>query len=246
MLLDVEHLKNKYGISCSGVAHIGAHFGQEISEYKKHFGNIEIHLFEPQKEIFSKLIDEFKDQRNIFFYNTALGEEQGTTLMFNADNDGQSSSILEPKLHLEIHPEVVFENSQNIDIDTFDNFYLNNVNFLNIDTQGYELKVLMGAENSLLKNIDYIICEVNKKELYKDCALVKDVDNYLRNFGFIRTDTHFWQDKYPWGDAFYIKKKYLKKSTIFFSKFKNFIYSFDYLFPLIIALRNFLWKMRDK
>ena len=37
MLLDVEHLKNKYGISISGVAHIGAHFGQEISEYKKHF-----------------------------------------------------------------------------------------------------------------------------------------------------------------------------------------------------------------
>ena len=104
MLLDIEHLKNKYEISCSGVAHIGAHFGQEISEYKKHFGTIEIHLFEPQKEIFSKLIDKFKNQREIFFYNTALGKEPGTAIMFNADNDGQSSSILEPKLLLPDNP----------------------------------------------------------------------------------------------------------------------------------------------
>ena len=37
MLLNIEYLKNKYNIKTNGIAHIGAHLGQEIDEYKRFF-----------------------------------------------------------------------------------------------------------------------------------------------------------------------------------------------------------------
>ena len=57
---------------------------------------------------------------------------------------------------------------------------------------------------TLLNNFQYIYIEVNRKHLYKDCALVDDIDNYLKQYKFERVLTS-WTDR-EWGDAFYIKK----------------------------------------
>ena len=240
MLLNIGHLKNKYKMQSNGIAHIGAHMGQEIHEYVKYFKSAEIHLFEPQKDIFLELKNKFN---NIYFYNIALGNEVGDVILHNANNEGQSSSILEPKVHLDIHPKVKFLSSEKIKISTFDKHDLKIVNFLNIDTQGFELEVLKGSENSLINNIDYIICEVNKEEVYKNCPLITEIDTYLSRFGFIRTDTHYWQDKYPWGDAFYIQKKHITFQKLVISKVKNYFYSIKFLYPLLIKMRNFLWNL---
>ncbi len=243
MLLNIGHLKNKYKMQSNGIAHIGAHMGQEIHEYVKYFKSAEIHLFEPQKDIFLELKNKFNKFNNIYFYNIALGNEVGDVILHNANNEGQSSSILEPKVHLDIHPKVKFHSSEKIKISTFDKHDLKIVNFLNIDTQGFELEVLKGSENSLINNIDYIICEVNKEEVYKNCPLISEIDTYLNRFGFIRTDTHYWQDKYPWGDAFYIQKKHITFQKLVISKVKNYFYSIKFLYPLLIKMRNFLWNL---
>ena len=243
MLLDIGYLKEKYKIQSKGIAHVGAHLGQEIAEYTKHFSDAEIHLFEPQKNIFSDLKNKYCNLNNIYFYNVALGNQEGKVRLHNASNDGQSSSILEPRIHLEIHPQVKFKSTQEVQITTFDSFKLDNVNFLNIDTQGYELNVLLGSKKSLINKIDYIICEVNKIEVYKDCPLVNEIDAYLNQFGFIRTDTHYWQDKYPWGDAFYIQRKHLRIGKILLSKIKNYLYSFKFFYPFLIKVRNFYWNL---
>jgi hypothetical protein len=51
-------------------------------------------------------------------------------------------------------------------------------NLLKIDTQGYELEVLKGADD-LLDRFDAIYCEVSFIELYKGQALANDVISYL-------------------------------------------------------------------
>jgi hypothetical protein len=76
-------------------------------------------------------------------------------------------------------------------------------NFINIDVQGYELEVFKGSSN-ILQYIDYIISEVNRDELYKDCAQIDELDSYLSTFGFERVEID-WVGN-TWGDAFYIKK----------------------------------------
>ena len=50
--------------------------------------------------------------------------------------------------------------------------------FLNIDTQSNELEVLKGFKN-ILFNIDYIYTEINIKNVYKNIALLLEIDSYL-------------------------------------------------------------------
>ena len=47
-LLKLDHLKHKYDLEISKIAHIGAHKGQEVEEYLNVFPKVMIHLFEPQ------------------------------------------------------------------------------------------------------------------------------------------------------------------------------------------------------
>jgi hypothetical protein len=77
-------------------------------------------------------------------------------------------------------------------------------NFLNLDIQGAELKALKGMEDYLNK-VDYIYTEVNKDYVYKNCALVEELDEYLKKFNLFRVET-YWCENLQWGDAFYIRK----------------------------------------
>ena len=57
-----------------------------------------------------------------------------------------------------------------------------------MDVQGFELEVLKGGENCI-KNIDYIMTEVNRDEVYKDYAKVEKSNQFLDVYGFIRVET---------------------------------------------------------
>ena len=78
----------------------------------------------------------------------------------------------------------------------------NFANFLNIDLQGAELLALKGMKN-LLKHFDYLYLEVNKEELYENCNLIGEIDEYVKQFNFKRVETVMTKEN--WGDAFYIK-----------------------------------------
>ena len=124
--------------------------------------------------------------------------------MFVSDNQAQSSSILKPKVHLEIHSHVQFPRIETVRISTLDKFEIADCNFLNMDVQGYELNVLKGATKTL-ERIDYVYCEVNKKEVYEKNGLVNEIDDFLSTYGFVRVETGEWVFD-AWTDALYIKK----------------------------------------
>ena len=58
------------------------------------------------------------------------------------------------------------------------------IDFIQIDVQGAELQVLMGAETILQKSVLALVCEVNYSHLYIDQPLFSDVDIYLRSKQF--------------------------------------------------------------
>ena len=111
-------------------------------------------------------------------------------------------SLLKPKKHLEEHPEVTFPETETVEIHTLDDYYNPQYNFLNIDVQGYELEVLKGGTKTL-ENIDAMIVEVNRDEMYEGCPMIEDIDNFLDGFGFKRV-TEVWQS-ISWGDALYAR-----------------------------------------
>lgn len=204
MLLDLIKLKNLYDLKIKGVIHIGAHFGQEFETYKN-IGVENVMFFEPLPSTFERLKNNVGDKAKLF--NIALGNMVGEIEMnVETANQGQSSSILEPHIHLRQYPHITFNKKIKVNIDKLDSFLdeKDGYNFINIDVQGYELEVFKGAEN-FLNNIDYIMTEVNRDEVYVNCAKIEELDDYLKNYGFSRVETTW--DGGTWGDAFYIKNK---------------------------------------
>lgn len=205
MVFDLKKLIKKYSMNIKNVVHIGGHYGQEIKLYKEINPSCKIQIFEPHPETFKTLLD------NVFFFddvvchNLALGPTEMTMNMFvENNNNGQSNSLLKPKLHLQQYPHITFDSNINVIVKPLDFFNLDDsYNFVSIDVQGYELEVLKGCEKTL-ENIDYIISEVNNQELYENCCKVQDVDEFLARFNFKRVETD-WEG-HTWGDALYIKQ----------------------------------------
>jgi FkbM family methyltransferase len=205
MLISLPFLIEKYNLNITGIIHIGGHTGQEIPIYEE-CGIKEVVFFEPQPEIFKVLEENCVNSKLItYIYNVALGNKIGMVEMFvEKANGGQSSSILKPLLHLQQYPDIIFEDKITVKINTLDSYHITKrkFNFLNIDTQGYDLEVLKGAKETL-KYIDCVYCEVNRAEVYEGCPMVEDIDSYLKDYRFERVETD-WSGG-NWGDAFYLK-----------------------------------------
>jgi len=206
MILNIQYLFKKYNTNITGVIHVGAHHGEEIGNYID-AGITKIILFEPLKQNFDQLKKNILNiPSNIYIrkYCTALGNSNKTIQMYLASNSLESSSILKPKHHLTQHPNISFNGLEEVELNQLDDFNCTGYNFLNVDVQGYELEVLKGAKDTL-KHVDYIYCEVNRREVYENNALIYEIDEFLLSCNMQRVETAWW-DNTDWGDAFYIKK----------------------------------------
>lgn len=202
MLIPLHDLVNKYRIHFKGVLHIGAHECEELVDYERYLQRNQILWVEalPGKVVFCK--NKFE---NLLIEN-AIVSDKIETVKFNVSNNGQSSSMLEFGLHSHFHPHVhyvtCFEGETKLLKDIICKYDID-YNFLNLDIQGAELKALKGMEEYLHK-VDYIYTEVNSDYVYKECALISELDEYLLKFGLRRVETK-WCGDYKWGDAFYIR-----------------------------------------
>jgi FkbM family methyltransferase len=204
MLLNLETLVDKYQMKIQGVLHIGAHFGEENDIYDKL--KIENRIFfEPLKSNYKVLQEKLQDKHPS--YNVALGNENKNISMYvETANSGQSSSILKPSIHLKQYPHIQFNTMEEVEMFRLDDMKLNleKFNFINIDVQGYELEVFKGAVKTL-ENIDFIMSEINRDEVYENCTKINELTDFLSDFGFDFVE-QTW-DGGTWGDGFFIKNK---------------------------------------
>ena len=205
MMMSLTDIKKQFNININGVIHIGAHYGQEYQEYYNN-GIRNMIFFEPIKSNFQHLISTLSNaDGNIKSHNIALGNFTGLKVMnIETANKGQSCSILKPELHLKKYPTIVFNGKEIVSMDKLDNiaFDRKQFNMINIDVQGYELEVFKGSV-STLRTVDIVYAEVNTEELYKDCVLVGELDEFLGRYDFKRVLTKM--TKQGWGDALYLK-----------------------------------------
>jgi FkbM family methyltransferase len=206
MIFDFQKIVNKVGVT--GVIHVGGFVGEELDEYRR-CGLYNTFIFEPQPNLYNKILAKIEVGESVS--NLAVGDKEGTAEMYiswreggTERGSGASSSLLKPFKHLTEHPEVEFREKITVDVITLDSClsYFEGLNFLNVDVQGYELKVLQGAEKTL-EQISGLIIEVNRDEVYKGCAKIWEIDEFLEKRGFERTEVT-WQSE-SWGDALYEK-----------------------------------------
>ena len=98
-----------------------------------------------------------------------------------------SSSLLEPVKHLELHPNVAFNEAIEVPTRRLDGLLAESdalpPQFIHMDVQGAELMVLEGL-GLALEHVEAIWLEVERVELYKGQPLVDDVRRFLGQYGF--------------------------------------------------------------
>jgi FkbM family methyltransferase len=206
MLIDIFSLK--FIKQVNGIIHIGAHDCEERIKYLSRFDCItdnDIIWIDALKH----KVEEMKSQNSsIRIFNECIGDKDNEHVIFKVTNNFQSSSFLNLKEHLIEHPDIHEIASIEMRTKTLKTFYDENklkydkYNFMALDIQGAELLALKGA-GEILTSVEYIYIEVNTKELYENCGLLHEIDDYLSKFGFTRDN--ILMTEHGWGDAFYTK-----------------------------------------
>lgn len=209
MLININNIVQKYGLP-KGIIHIGAHLLEERNSYLN-LGINNILWIEANPLIYDKIKGLTTNNSTGIerVFNLTVSNVDGKEYIFNITDNSQSSSILELEKHLSYYPDIhVIDKitTHSIRMDTFLNSLhdvdVSYFDFLNLDIQGAELLAIEGF-GELINNFKYIYTEINTDYIYKNCALIHEIDNYLLKYNFVRRETKL--TNFSWGDALYTK-----------------------------------------
>ena len=180
----LKYLKDNNITNCFDV-------GANIGQYGKYFrssgfkGNI--YSFEPQTKAFEILQKNASGDSQWKTFNTGLGNFNGKSVI-NISKNSFSSSILNiNELSIKIASETEYISKEDIEVKRLDSF-LNEINFqsrlfLKMDAQGFESKILEGAEGCF-NNIYALQVESSCIPLYKEEMLFDEMKRFIESKGF--------------------------------------------------------------
>ena len=202
----MNELEKYWGISAQNILHVGAHNAEELDSYMQ-VNCKKIIWIEAQSEKVRYLKAKLDPAQNLII-EAAIWDKDGVELTLKVTNNSESTSLLEFGSHQDSYPKIAVVKECTVLTSTLDSILPpdSEIDFVNIDIQGAELKALKGFRNSI-PAVKWIYMEVNNKNLYQDCARVGDVDEFLSEFKFKRVATRWWKHD-GWGDALYVKNSF--------------------------------------
>ncbi|CAN2170380.1 Methyltransferase FkbM [Candidatus Nanopelagicaceae bacterium] len=205
MLISIREQSLVWGVRPKGIVHVGGHLGEENSEYKSNSWG-QVIWIEAQPALAARL-KEVTSQLGDRVIQAAIWDSSGEELTLHVSSNSESTSLLEFGTHSKVHPEIHFSAEIPVKTVTLDDLNLpENHDYLALDIQGVELRALKGFKKGL-QNINWICTEINKKEVYKDCALIDEMDRFLDEYGFTRKVTRL--TPFGWGDVLYIRRSHI-------------------------------------
>lgn len=196
----------------------GACDGQDTLMMSNMFPNGMIYSFEPVPALYQKALRKIKNKKNVKLYNMALSDNNGEQIMNVAFEYGQncgSSSLLNPKLHLEYYKRTTFDEKINVKTVILDDFVknenINKIDYMWLDMQGYESIVLKNSPN-VLKMANFIHTESHNTESYEGNMLTPEYIDFLEKSGFalLFDSASSFTDG---GDLTFVKKSYYDTLT---------------------------------
>lgn len=205
MLIPFETLSKRFRVRPTGALHCGANIGEEAEAYDK-AGIKKVIWIEANPVIFEVLKENIKKYPGHTAHNVCVSDVDDKDVTFHiSNNGGQSSSFLELGTHAKNHPTVKYVRDIQLKTKRIDSLGLDlsGVDYLSADLQGCELLALKGM-GDLLKQFKWLYLEVNKEYVYRGNGLVKEVYDYVGQFGFKRV-VEKWTNA-NWGDALLERK----------------------------------------
>lgn len=170
------------------IVEAGAHVGLDTVELSRLWPAGVIHAFEPIPHIYRSLETRTQELSNVKCHQLALGAINGSAPMWVSESaTEESSSLLDPKKHLDVWPDVRFRTQLEVPVMTLDDWAqhegIPRVDFLWLDMQGMELAMLQRSTR-LLPMVKAMILEVFLEELYAGAPLWPDVRAWLNDRDF--------------------------------------------------------------
>jgi len=204
VLFKTDSLTKIWNVTPRGVLHVGAHKAEESSDYERlKWGHVI--WVEAQPDLANELRRKLDPEKNQVI-NAAIWGKSGLVFNFKVSSNTESSSLLEFGTHKDDYPDISVTGTYQVTTSTLEDVLekSSSFDFLNLDIQGAELEALQGL-GSHFEKIRWIYTEVNKGEVYKNCAQVSEIDAFLKTKGFKRIATR-WVRNQGWGDALYVQK----------------------------------------
>lgn len=161
---------------------VGANVGQTFFSFSNDFPGSHIYCFEPVDKTFRQLIGNTGNRA--IHENFAFGETEGQKEISLFSDWSGGNSLNESSMCQEENAE-----KQVITIKTIDNYCLEkgipHLDLLKIDTEGYELNVLRGADAMLReKKISFILCETGFLRKNLRNTNFSELAEFLAGYGY--------------------------------------------------------------
>ena len=156
---------------------VGANIGEytlALNDFFKEKDH-QIFSFEPSTETFKMLTQKTEGIINVIPVNFGLGDKNNRQSLFSASHSSGLTSVYNRRLD---HLNIKMDKTEEIDLTTIDSFCVKNgvdhIDFLKIDVEGHELKVLQGAEKMICNGgirfiqFEFGGCNIDSKTYFQD------------------------------------------------------------------------------
>jgi len=161
---------------------VGANTGQSTEEFLKWFPESRIYCFEPVSSTFASLQETVRPFSRVECFQLAMGAAQGVGRI-----PLQGSPLMYTLKHIPEEPPIAVDAQiENVRIETIADFChgagIERISLLKIDTEGYDLEVLKGAENMLDEgSIDVLEVEAGMHPLNPRHVPLEEFKQYLES-----------------------------------------------------------------
>jgi FkbM family methyltransferase len=174
-------------VPVKNIAYVGAHDGQIARCIDEAFPNRHFYLIEPVPSTFQKLLGQISSRPNMEFFNLAAGEKEEVRDMFVDDFSPASSLLHYEGRAIQEFPFLGKGHAIKVHMMPLDKILHScgaaEVDMLIMDVQGYEDKVLKGAERTI-KSCVVVMSELSLQDLYRGASTFDSVYQTLVRKGF--------------------------------------------------------------
>lgn len=163
---------------------VGANVGQTVLKWNRFFPHSTYYCFEPVKRTYDKLVRNVSGLANVSCYHCALGAEEktgGMTLFEDSRLNTLHQSTGDPN-------RIVGKEDINIHRldDVCDQQNIGKIDFLKIDTEGFDVEVLKGACRMLEQHrISFIQVEAGMNPFNHRHVSFRELEEFMGAFGYV-------------------------------------------------------------
>jgi FkbM family methyltransferase len=174
-------------VPIENIAYVGANDGQVALSMEEAFPKRNFYLVEPVQSTFQKLVGNVGSRPNMKCFNLAAGAKEESLDMFVDDFSAASSLLAYDDRALREFPFLGHTRTLKVQVKALDDILqscaADHIDMLIMDVQGYEDRVLEGAERTL-RSCKVIMSELSLQELYSGSSTFHSVYQALVNKEF--------------------------------------------------------------